>query len=136
MRKRKSSTFHSLIDNGDNPNKAASGLQYTTRRWRAKGTITPGINHGLCQGWTTRRDESRETAERAFKSSIVTSTEELGEEMEVEGGCENGWCRMEVRENGGRRKGGGGRGRRKVRRRGDNLYLKVGLMIYLQKSTW
>ena len=32
------------------------------------------MSQGFCQGWTLRREASRDTAERAFSSSTVTST--------------------------------------------------------------
>ena len=36
---------------------------------------TPGMSQGFCQGCTRSRDESKDTADRAFNSSIVTNTD-------------------------------------------------------------
>ena len=33
------------------------------------------MSQGFCQGWTRSREESKDTADRAFNSSIVTSTD-------------------------------------------------------------
>lgn len=68
-------TFHSLRLSLANPKMLARGGQYTTRRCSAKGTRTPGMSQGFCQGCTRSREASRDTAESAFSSSTVTNTD-------------------------------------------------------------